>query len=222
MKIFKTICVAAALLMGVCASQAQELRFNSNHKFKIVQFTDIHWISDNPASEEAGERMREVLDAERPDLVVFTGDVIFAKPAAVTHSCVYFNTAVLAARHCRASDLHTSAAFFTRIRINLANVREFLTLEQHAGRLGYNDCKLVSENTFFDYTLKLSNVKGIYLYYVLDADRTAKLCKIDSVGILTFKRFSGSSVLLMSRHTRGAVIKDHNSAGRLIVYHIDK
>lgn len=82
MKIFKTICVAAALLMGVCASQAQELRFNSNHKFKIVQFTDIHWISDNPASEEAGERMREVLDAERPDLVVFTGDVIFAKPAA--------------------------------------------------------------------------------------------------------------------------------------------
>lgn len=82
MKIFKTICVAAALLMGVYASQAQELRFNSNHKFKIVQFTDIHWIYDNPASEEAGERMREVLDAERPDLVVFTGDVIFAKPAA--------------------------------------------------------------------------------------------------------------------------------------------
>ena len=82
MKIFKTICVAAALLMGVYASQAQELRFNTNHKFKIVQFTDIHWIYDNPASEEAGERMREVLDAERPDLVVFTGDVIFDKPAA--------------------------------------------------------------------------------------------------------------------------------------------
>ena len=82
MKIFKTICVAAALLMGVYASQAQELRFNSNHKFKIVQFTDIHWIYDNPASEEAGERMREVLDTEHPDLVVFTGDLIFAKPAA--------------------------------------------------------------------------------------------------------------------------------------------
>ena len=69
MKIFKRICVAAALLMATHFSQAQELRFNSNHKFKIVQFTDIHWISDNPASEEAGERMREVLDAERPDLV---------------------------------------------------------------------------------------------------------------------------------------------------------
>lgn len=82
MKFFKRICVAAALLLTTQFSQAQELRFNSNHKFKIVQFTDIHWISDNPASEEAGERMREVLDAEHPDLVVFTGDVIFAKPAA--------------------------------------------------------------------------------------------------------------------------------------------
>lgn len=83
MKFIKTICVAAAaLLLGMQFAQAQELRFNANHKFKIVQFTDIHWIYGNAASDKAGERMREVLDAERPDLVVFTGDVIFDKPAA--------------------------------------------------------------------------------------------------------------------------------------------
>lgn len=81
MKFFKRICIAA-LLMATQFSQAQELRFNSNHKFKIVQFTDVHWIYDDPKSEEAAERMREVLDAERPDLVVYTGDIIFAKPAA--------------------------------------------------------------------------------------------------------------------------------------------
>ena len=32
--------------------------------------------------EEAAERMNEILDAEKPDLVIYTGDLIFAKPAA--------------------------------------------------------------------------------------------------------------------------------------------
>lgn len=83
MRLLQTICALAfALLSTVGSVQAQELRFNADHKFKIVQFTDVHWIYDDPASEEAAERMREVLDAERPDLVVYTGDIIFAKPAA--------------------------------------------------------------------------------------------------------------------------------------------
>ena len=79
-KTIYTLALAFALCIG--GAQAQELRFNSNHKFKIVQFTDIHWIYNDPASDKAGERMREVLDAEKPDLVVFTGDGSFAKPAA--------------------------------------------------------------------------------------------------------------------------------------------
>lgn len=79
-KAIYTLALAFTLCIG--GATAQELRFNSNHKFKIVQFTDVHWIYDDPKSEEAAERMREVLDAEKPDLVVYTGDVIFAKPAA--------------------------------------------------------------------------------------------------------------------------------------------
>ena len=84
MRFFKRVfCVALIALWSVAAASAQdiELKFNNNRKFKIVQFTDIHWIYNNPASDIAGERMAEVLDAERPDLVVFTGDVVFAKPA---------------------------------------------------------------------------------------------------------------------------------------------
>ena len=68
--------------MGMLGMQAQTLQFNSNKKFKIVQFTDVHWVPGNPASEEAAERMNEILDAEKPDLVIYTGDLIFAKPAA--------------------------------------------------------------------------------------------------------------------------------------------
>ena len=83
MKFTKAIySLALAFILCIGGATAQELRFNSNHKFKIVQFTDVHWIYDDPKSEEAAERMREVLDAERPDLVVYTGDIIFAKPAA--------------------------------------------------------------------------------------------------------------------------------------------
>lgn len=84
MKILNKLFLATALML-ICAAtaiaQPNALKFNANHKFKIVQFTDIHWKYGNPASDEASERMAEVLDAEKPDLVVFTGDVIFAKPA---------------------------------------------------------------------------------------------------------------------------------------------
>ena len=81
MKILNKLFLVTALML-ICAAtaiaQPNALKFNANHKFKIVQFTDIHWKYGNPASDEAGERMAEVLDAEKPDLVVFTGDLIFA------------------------------------------------------------------------------------------------------------------------------------------------
>lgn len=63
-------------------AHADNLKFNADGKFKIVQFTDVHWVPGNPASEEAAERMNEVLDAEKPDFVIYTGDIVFAKPAA--------------------------------------------------------------------------------------------------------------------------------------------
>lgn len=70
-----------AMGIGTLSAQNNDLKFNQDRKFKIVQFTDIHWIYGNPASDKAGERMAEVLDAEKPDLVIFTGDVVFDKPA---------------------------------------------------------------------------------------------------------------------------------------------
>ena len=59
-----------------------KLKFNSNGKFKIVQFTDVHWKPGNEASEVAAERMNEILDVEKPDFVIYTGDVAFDKPAS--------------------------------------------------------------------------------------------------------------------------------------------
>lgn len=69
--------------MGFAALCAQNvsLKFNEAGEFKIVQFTDVHFKYGNPASDIALERIDEVLEAERPDLVVLTGDVIYAAPA---------------------------------------------------------------------------------------------------------------------------------------------
>ena len=62
-------------------AQKSELKFNKDGKFKIVQFTDVHFKYGNPASDVALERINQVLDAEQPDVVIFTGDVIYSAPA---------------------------------------------------------------------------------------------------------------------------------------------
>lgn len=70
-----------------CSAQAQRpaLEFNGEGKFKIAQFTDVHLDLGNPYRQAQAEKtiaqMRYILDAERPDLVVFTGDVVTGAPA---------------------------------------------------------------------------------------------------------------------------------------------
>lgn len=78
-KLLQVVCLL--MCIGISPMKSQNLKFGEDKKFKIVQFTDVHWIADSLAFEEAGERMNEVLDAEKPDLVIYTGDVIYGKPA---------------------------------------------------------------------------------------------------------------------------------------------
>ncbi len=75
--------VLTGILVYLLPAQAQQpvLQYNANAKFKIVQFTDVHYIHEDPRSNIAIERINEVLDTEKPDLVMFTGDVIYGKPA---------------------------------------------------------------------------------------------------------------------------------------------
>lgn len=61
-------------------AQSKELKFNSGKIFKIVQFTDTHIKPNDKESEAAFKTISAVLDKERPDLVVFTGDIVTGKP----------------------------------------------------------------------------------------------------------------------------------------------
>lgn len=54
-----------------------QLAFREDRTFTITQFTDLHWENGEDEDQQTRRLMEEVLDAEHPDLVVFTGDVIY-------------------------------------------------------------------------------------------------------------------------------------------------
>jgi 3',5'-cyclic AMP phosphodiesterase CpdA len=52
------------------------LRFQPDGRFTIVQLTDLHWRDGDDSDQRTRLVINSVLEAERPDLVVVTGDVI--------------------------------------------------------------------------------------------------------------------------------------------------
>lgn len=80
----RIVAVCLIIFLGIIQhafTQQPVLKFNAKGTFKIVQFTDVHFIYNEPKSDVSIERINEVLDAEKPDLVFFTGDIIFGQPA---------------------------------------------------------------------------------------------------------------------------------------------
>lgn len=59
---------------------AQKLSFKKDGTFKIVQFTDMHYVHGNPKSDTTLILIPRILDEEKPDMVVFTGDIVTGKP----------------------------------------------------------------------------------------------------------------------------------------------
>ena len=73
----KSVIILVALLFSHIAD-AQKLQFNKNGEFKIIQFTDMHYEHANPKSDTTLMLIPIVLDAEKPDMVVFSGDIVTA------------------------------------------------------------------------------------------------------------------------------------------------
>ncbi len=69
------------LTVGIIPASAQSLHFDRSGNFKIVQFTDLHYQPRNPRSTAALQCIDAVVKAERPNLVIFTGDNIYSRPA---------------------------------------------------------------------------------------------------------------------------------------------
>lgn len=80
---FFSVIISFILIAGMnVAAFAQKpvLKFNQDKKFKIVQFTDLHVKHQDPKSNIVFERVNQVVQDEKPDLIILTGDIIFSKP----------------------------------------------------------------------------------------------------------------------------------------------
>lgn len=58
-----------------------KLTFNEKGVFKIAQFTDLHWSHTSPDCAKTTATIQYVLETEKPDLAVLTGDVVTDAPA---------------------------------------------------------------------------------------------------------------------------------------------
>ena len=78
-----TLLIAIGLLGLISDARMKPLRF-VNGTFKIVQFTDLHWVEDSSfktKNDSTLNLMRDILNAEKPDLAVITGDVVVGSNA---------------------------------------------------------------------------------------------------------------------------------------------
>lgn len=78
-KLLTIITLAIVSILNAEAKDDSVLYFKNDTAFKIVQFTDIHWKSNKIGNETNLATIRDVLDREQPDLVVFTGDIVLSK-----------------------------------------------------------------------------------------------------------------------------------------------
>lgn len=56
----------------------QKLRYRDDGTFTIVQLTDIHWHNGEENDLKTDALIKKVLEEEKPDLIVLTGDVVFS------------------------------------------------------------------------------------------------------------------------------------------------
>lgn len=75
------ISVLALCLCALLPARSGQLRFHPDGQFKIVQLTDLHYVGDKPAARKVRALVDSVMLLERPDLVVLTGDIVYARPS---------------------------------------------------------------------------------------------------------------------------------------------
>lgn len=97
---FRKLILGLTMLMCIGQAFAQNtLRFKKG-LFKIVQITDLHYKLGVKASEQGLACVREMVETEKPDLVVVTGDIIYSTPADSTLSVVLKTFAQLGVPFC--------------------------------------------------------------------------------------------------------------------------
>ena len=166
--------------MMVVATTSAQLRFNANKEFKIVQFTDAHVRQDCEVEmRKTVERLRWIIRAEQPDVIIFTGDVVTGEPAVKGWRAILAPTAeanipfvVVLGNHDREEDL--SAEELARIICNYPNSLNSAT----AGRLDDIVMEVMSSD----------GNRPAALLYCLDSNDYSTIDGIDGYGWIGFEQ----------------------------------
>jgi len=81
MKKYIVILIAFLGSLSCQSQQAPVLKFNKDGRFKIAQFTDLHWAPGYPSCEQTTATIEHILHTEKPDMAMLTGDVVTTPPA---------------------------------------------------------------------------------------------------------------------------------------------
>ena len=186
MKKITTLMCAVALW---CSAQAQApaLHFGRDGKFRIAQFTDVHLDLGTPYRRAQAEKtiaqMRYILDAEHPDLVVFTGDVVTGKPAAEAWHRVLEPVAERNLPFCVVLGNHDAEQDLTR-----AEIGRIVT--SYAGTLN----TLGAGGELADVVLEIAGTtQPAALLYCLDSHDYSTIPSIDGYGWFTQEQVGSAS-----------------------------
>jgi len=79
MRNFLNLILIIIVVFNVKAQNDMKLKFNKNGEFKIIQFTDTHIDLESNKNLNVYKTIKTVIDIEKPDFVILTGDVITEK-----------------------------------------------------------------------------------------------------------------------------------------------
>lgn len=76
----KLLILLTTALTLVCTTYAQPFRFNADREFTVMQLTDLHYNGAGWQSDHVPGMLVRLIEAEKPDLIIITGDLIYATP----------------------------------------------------------------------------------------------------------------------------------------------
>ncbi len=77
---FVGLLTVSFFVLPAAAQEKPSLTFDENGNFKIAQFTDIHYGAEIEEAKESVRLIEETLDAEKPQLAFYTGDIVTKRP----------------------------------------------------------------------------------------------------------------------------------------------
>lgn len=173
------IVLAILLTIGplvLVRAQSQPLAFDGQGHFTIVQFTDIHYKAGVDNSAHSIRMMAATLDDVKPDLVVFTGDIVVSAPSKTGWDEVLDVVISRGIPYLVTLGNHDDEAELTR-----QEVAEYVAAKPHAL---HQDVALEGVSGYLNATLAVAgrNGKPAAILYAMDSHAYSRDARLEGYG----------------------------------------